>query len=352
MMNSSDNESSIDLNTNNKDLTSKYTDRFSSILKGLTIKNDNPMWNNTLNSTNKNLYSTIKEPKIITVDKMNERGKLVKQQLSLDSVYSRLGRLREAQRLNELDRKNYELAKQYSRNSPNKRKNEEILGQIDKLFQIFDNMKTASSKSGMFKYPDSLLNSHKDFIIIKKNKEFNEGVPILKLKQDDYIQKAKNIMTNKNMGRENNTQVFKSGNNQAKNTFIDSIPLENKMNIDNMLINMKIINNKKKGRFFPTELEEIKEHDNHMDNSKIQETEKNLMDINQHKKPKKSHISRSESFASPFPSKLNNTSNLLPKLKIKDLSVESLPVHEDIYSKINIKDIFKLVNTAKPPFKF
>lgn len=63
-----------------------------------------------------------------------------------------------------------------------------VVNQINSLLLNIDSMKTKQSFSPDIK--DSLLNSYKNFIILKEHKKFKEGVSILDLKKEQFLKKT------------------------------------------------------------------------------------------------------------------------------------------------------------------
>jgi hypothetical protein len=163
-------------------ITSKYNSSTENIDSQILSQNFENNFNNLINV-----------PSIKTVDNMNKKNILAEQNLSLGAVYNRIGKLKNARRDFFENVNKMEEEKVSKKINKNREKNENILDGINSLFKMLDNIKTASSDSLHIK--DSLLNSHKNFIIVKKIKEFNDGVPILKLKKEDFMEKSKKYMS-------------------------------------------------------------------------------------------------------------------------------------------------------------
>ena len=84
--------------------------------------------------------------------------------------------------------KNLDLEKLFK--NTNKEKNDKVLNQINSLLENLYNFKTKSSSFGP-EVKDSLLNSYKDFIIVKENIKFFKGMPILELKKQEFLKNTK-----------------------------------------------------------------------------------------------------------------------------------------------------------------
>jgi len=72
----------------------------------------------------------------------------------------------------------------------NKEKNNNVINQINSLLVNIDNLKTKSTNFNP-DVKDSLLNSYKDWVIVKENNRFAEGVPILELKKEQFLKNTK-----------------------------------------------------------------------------------------------------------------------------------------------------------------
>lgn len=72
----------------------------------------------------------------------------------------------------------------------NKEKNEKVIDQINSLLANIDLLKTKSTAFSP-EVKDSLLNSYKDFIVVKEKNKFYEGMPILDLKREQFLKNTK-----------------------------------------------------------------------------------------------------------------------------------------------------------------
>lgn len=94
--------------------------------------------------------------------------------------------------------KSFDLEKVFK--NTNKEKNDNVINQINSLLANIDNLKT---KSTIFspEVKDSLLNSYKDFIVVKENNKFFQGMPILELKKEQFLKNTKilEVIINKNI---------------------------------------------------------------------------------------------------------------------------------------------------------
>jgi hypothetical protein len=162
--------------------------------------------NNLFNEYN-NKYST-KSMELLTKDKFSERGrypgemncklktidglnenKILKDKIiSIDTRFSRVGKLKNAEKLytDEIVKQKEKKKKKIISVSQNK--NERILNEINYLFDVLDNIKTTSDHS--LPVPDSLLNTHKNFILFKKYDQFEKGISLLDLKRQEFLEKA------------------------------------------------------------------------------------------------------------------------------------------------------------------
>ena len=84
--------------------------------------------------------------------------------------------------------KSFDLEKVFK--NTNKEKNDKVIKQINSLLSNIDNLKTKSTAFSP-EVKDSLLNSYKDFIILKENNKFSEGMPILELKKEQFLKNTK-----------------------------------------------------------------------------------------------------------------------------------------------------------------
>jgi hypothetical protein len=116
-----------------------------------------------------------------TVQKLYEENKLMKQDLNLDSGHSRFRKI-------ELIKQNQNSAKiRKSFANYDRTKNSKILQEIEDMIESFKNKDYTNSKNSQ-EFGDSLLNTFKNFVIFKRKKEFSEGVPILKIKQNEFME--------------------------------------------------------------------------------------------------------------------------------------------------------------------
>ena len=108
-----------------------------------------------------NRYNVSNTKELKTVQGMLKENKMTDHVLSLDEKESRLGRLRLAKEnhINIMTKKPIKLKK-----SANILKSEIVIDQINSLFESLDNLKTRSDNHP--RPVDSLLNSHKDFILM------------------------------------------------------------------------------------------------------------------------------------------------------------------------------------------
>jgi hypothetical protein len=152
------------------------------------LKNNSDKYSTVFSELN-NMYNMINTKELKTVKEMTECNKINNQVLHLHESFSRLGRLRNAKEAF-LEKQKKEQTKRTIKlkKSTNIKKTDEVLDQINFLFDSLDNLRTRSDHQQ--KPADSLLNSHKDFILMKKYEEFKSGVPILKLKREDFMEKA------------------------------------------------------------------------------------------------------------------------------------------------------------------
>lgn len=72
----------------------------------------------------------------------------------------------------------------------NKEKNDKVIHQINSLLANIDNLKTKSTAWNP-EVKDSLLNSYKDFIVVKEIDKFYDGMPILQLKKEQFLKNTK-----------------------------------------------------------------------------------------------------------------------------------------------------------------
>jgi len=72
----------------------------------------------------------------------------------------------------------------------NKEKNDKVINQINSLLANIDLLTTKSTAFSP-EVKDSLLNSYKDFIVVKENIKFYEGMPILELKKEQFLKNTK-----------------------------------------------------------------------------------------------------------------------------------------------------------------
>ncbi len=72
----------------------------------------------------------------------------------------------------------------------NKDKNDKVINQINSILANLDDLKTKSTNFNP-EVKDSLLNSYKDFIIVKENNKFSQGMPILELKKEQFLKNTK-----------------------------------------------------------------------------------------------------------------------------------------------------------------
>lgn len=185
-----------------KELQSKYSDKLTGIFGEITSKNN---FNSSRISEEMihNQYSKGKlSHNIQTVNKLHKLNKLKEKFLSIDQ--SRVEKLQKAknehmmkvlqkEREEELEKLRIKNKKQGNFNANSvKGKNEIIFNQISSMLEQMQNIQTSSSDS--FLALDSLLNSHKNFIIVNKFKQFKDGIPILKLKRENFMEKTKPYM--------------------------------------------------------------------------------------------------------------------------------------------------------------
>lgn len=78
----------------------------------------------------------------------------------------------------------------------NREKNDKVINQINSLLANIDLLTTKSTAFSP-EVKDSLLNSYKDFIVVKENNKFNEGMPILELKKEQFLKNTKILEVSK-----------------------------------------------------------------------------------------------------------------------------------------------------------
>jgi hypothetical protein len=116
-----------------------------------------------------------------TAKKLYDENKIINQDLYLDPGHSRFKNFQMIQ-------ENQNSAKiRKSVSNFNRTKNSKILHEIREMIESFKNKDYSNSKSTQ-EIGDSLLNTFKNFVIFKRKKEFSQGVPILKIKQNEFME--------------------------------------------------------------------------------------------------------------------------------------------------------------------
>ena len=154
MRNEVENELITKSNSNNRKFNN-LDSGFNMSSNQFTLLNYNYYQNLNYNKNSKNNFEV--EPRIIqTVEEMQNKNKINKKIIKLDDIYSRLGKLRYARKefnLNHLNK--VEVKRLLSE------KNQNILNEINYLFELLEKIKTDSSLNSNIK--DSLLKSEQDF---------------------------------------------------------------------------------------------------------------------------------------------------------------------------------------------
>lgn len=115
-----------------------------------------------------------------TNQKLNEDDKLTKRNLIIDSHNSPWRKF-------ENDREDH-IVKNIKKSFVNfdRQKNHKILYEIQSLINSFKDKEYDYINNPNIE--DSLLNTFKNFVIFKRKKEFDDGMPILKIKQNEFLE--------------------------------------------------------------------------------------------------------------------------------------------------------------------
>ncbi len=87
------------------------------------------------------------------------------------------------------DKKSFDFEKVLKKGG-NRQRNDSVINQINSLLENIDSLKTKSTAFSP-EVKDSLLNSYKDFIVVKEKHKFFEGMPILQLKKEEFLKNTK-----------------------------------------------------------------------------------------------------------------------------------------------------------------
>jgi hypothetical protein len=115
-----------------------------------------------------------------TLQKLFESEKLNRRNLNIDSENS-------PRRKFEIEKENHKIKKiKNSFTNFDKQKNLKILKEIENMIFSFKTKELNLNNNSEIR--DSLLNTFKNFVIFKRKKEFSEGVPILKIKKNEFME--------------------------------------------------------------------------------------------------------------------------------------------------------------------
>lgn len=144
---------------------------------------------NFYRNMNSNINTKLKNK---TLQKLYDENKILNQDLYLDSGHSRFKKF-------QMIKENQNSAKiRKSFANFDRTKNSKILHEIEEMIESFRNKDYSNSKNSQ-EIGDSLLNTFKNFVIFKRKKEFSQGVPILKIKQNEFMEnliKSEKVFSN------------------------------------------------------------------------------------------------------------------------------------------------------------
>ncbi len=147
--------------------------------------NTNENFNNETNFKNrKNTIESMKKKSLINFNSIKiENSRLERFQRAKDLYRTRLSKsLRSSSVL-----RNKKVSKTQKNNNY---KYQKVLRDVSSLINNLEMMKTKSTFHRVT-VKDSLLNSHKNFIVINQFDKFRNGIPVLQLKKEDFLKKAK-----------------------------------------------------------------------------------------------------------------------------------------------------------------
>lgn len=176
-----------------KELKLNYNDKYVSLVEELKNKYSSELKTADLNTSDKNLAKRNMIYKMNTIENMKKKKILNIQLMNLqNSRFDKFLKIKEWQKSKRCSLSTSKTTLRSKLTDIQKNNNNKYKSVLNDVAALINNLEIMKTKVTFHRVTvkDSLLNSHKDFIVINQFDKFKNGIPVLQLKKEDFLCKA------------------------------------------------------------------------------------------------------------------------------------------------------------------